>query len=323
MGGDFAPREIVKGAVLAARTDGTNIILVGPKDRLKAELSDCSAGSLPITIHHNDDFIREGEPPTIALRQRPGVSIAVATGLVKTGHADAVVSMGPTGGVMAAAALLLGTLEGVERPVVGGPFLGFAPQTVVVDLGATVDCKPHQLLSFAVLGCGLARFVLGIPNPTVALLSSGTEEGKGNRQVKEAYELFKESSLNFIGNVEGIDLPRGKANVVVCDGFVGNILFKLAEGLGAAVADYIRSRADSLPQADLENLAAEVFHLTNPGERMGGPLLGINGVSVVGHGRSTAKAVAGAIAIARLCVEIDLVGGLSAELSRVGKILRT
>ncbi len=319
MGGDFAPAETVAGAVQAASKGGVQVMLVGDPQKVQPELARYDTRALPIAAIPSEGVIQEGEPPALALRQKPRASILVATGLVKQRHADACVSMGSTGAAMAAAAVVLGIIEGIERPALGGPVVGFANRSVIIDLGTNLDCKPIQLLSYAVIGDVFARLFWGIEKPRVALLSVGAEAGKGNRQVKEAAELFASSGLNFIGNVEGHDLPQGKAEVVVCDGFVGNIIMKLNEGLGQAVADHLRARLKGkLPGAELEQLAREVYELHNVVETMGGgPLFGVNGVSVVGHGRARAEAVARAIGTARLAVESGFISRLNEELARV------
>jgi len=224
--------------------------------------------------------------------------------------------MGSTGATMASAAFILGTLEGLERPCLGGPFLGLAPRTVVVDMGSNVDCRPSLLLGFAAMGTVFARNFLGIENPRVGLLSVGSEESKGNRQVAEGYQLFKQSNLNFIGNVEGMDFFTEKADVIVCDGFVGNILMKFTEGLGAAMSAYLRETLDGkLPTADLEPIVSKVWATNNLPKKLGGPLFGVNGAVIIGHGASKAEGVAGAIDTARRIVEIDLVESMRAELA--------
>lgn len=316
MGGDYAPSEVVKGAVEAARKGGVEILLVGDQAPVEEELKRIGGPALPIVP--SEGKITEEEHPALAFRQKPRASVIVATGLVKAGRADAIVTIGSTGAAMAAATIILGLFEGLERPALGGPFLGLAPGTVVLDLGSNVDCRPSQLVSFAVLGSVFARFYLGTENPRVALLSVGAEEAKGNRQVREAIPLFRESGLNFVGNVEGMDLFTGRADVIVCDGFVGNVLVKFAEGLGAAMAGYIRkSLAGRLPDREVEELASSVWGLTNIARKTGGPLFGVNGLVVVGHGASRAEGVAGAIETARRCVELRLVEALRDELARV------
>ena len=319
MGGDYAPAEIVAGAVQAARRDGVEIMLVGDQDSVQSELGKHDTRDLAVSTIPSEGVILENEPPALALRRKPKASIIVASGMVKKGHADACVTMGSTGGAMAAAALVLGVIEGIDRPALGGPIIGMAPHTVIIDLGTNVDCSPVQLLSFAVIGDVFARLWWGIERPRVGILSVGAEAGKGNRLVREASELLDECGLNFIGNLEANDLPQNKAEVVVCDGFVGNIVMKLTEGLGLALSDHLRSMLQSkLPAPELNELVREVFELNNPAETLGGgPLFGVNGVSVVGHGRARAAAVERAIGTAKLAVESRLVPNLNEELARM------
>ena len=321
MGGDYAPSEIVAGAVEAASQSDVQIMLVGDTDEVQSELAKYDAASLRIATVPSEGVISEGEPPALALRHKPRASILVATKMVKEGHAEACVTMGSTGAAMAAAAVVLGMIEGIDRPALGGPIFGLAPKTVIIDLGTNVDCRPSQLLSFAVIGDVFARQFWGVERPRVGILSVGAEAGKGNRQVRETSELFAKSSLNFIGNVEANDLPRSKAEVVVCDGFVGNIVMKLAEGLGQALADHLRtSLHGKLPESELEQLGREVYELSSAVEAAGGgPLFGVNGVSVVGHGRARAQVVQRAIGTAKMVVDGGFIGKLNEELA----LLRT
>ena len=316
MGGDYAPREIVLGAVEAAARGDVEVLLVGDLEAVKGELPSEIPPNLQVIP--SDGVITEGEHPVEALRSKPRASIVLAAGLVKAGKADGYVTMGSTGVAMAAGMVALGTLEGIDRPALGGPFLGLAPKTTVLDMGTSLDCRPSQLLNFGVLGSVFSRVFMDIENPSVALLSVGTEEGKGNRQVKETYRLFSESGLNFIGNVEGIDIPLAKADVVVCDGFVGNILLKFSEGLGLAVVEHLKARlSDKTPEIAREFLE-ELSNLTNFVEHMGGgPLLGLNGIAIVGHGRSKASSVTAAIGIARFALERSLVDMMRQELAQV------
>ena len=184
----------------------------------------------------------EGEPPALALRQKPKASIMVSTGLVKTGHADASVTMGSTGAAMASSAGILGRIPGIERPSLGGPIIGSSPHTFIADLGTNVDCRPSQLQSYAAMGVVFARQFWNVEKPRVAILSVGSEQGKGNSLVQETDELMKTSGLNYIGNVEANDLVHGKAEVVICDGFVGNVIMKLSEGLGESVSDFLKGK---------------------------------------------------------------------------------
>ena len=316
MGGDFAPAEIVKGALLGARLHDVQVILVGDAPVLQSELERLGVPPDSIPLVPSNGSISEGDHPARALRKNPLASVAVATGLVKTGKADAMVSMGSTGGAMASAALGLGLFPGVERPCVGGPFISLAPHTAILDVGSNIDCRPQQLMSFAVMGCVFARKFLGISNPTVGLLSVGSEEGKGNRLVREAFPIFKESGLNFVGNVEGSDILADKTNVVVCDGFVGNILLKFAESLGGSAAVFLHEKLrGKLPDEDLRRLSESFYDLTNRSRKTSGPLFGVNGNVIVGHGASKSREVAGAIETAKRCIGWDLANSIKQELA--------
>ncbi|MDP6102675.1 MAG: phosphate acyltransferase PlsX [Dehalococcoidia bacterium] len=316
MGGDHAPGEIVRGAVDAAARGDVDVLLVGEPEAIEVSMPSPVPATLQVVP--SQGVITEEEHPLEALRSKPGASMVVAAGLVREGKAHAYVTMGSTGAAMATGVIALGNLEGIERPALGGPFLGLAPKTTLVDLGGSIDSRPSQLLNHGVLGSVFAKVFLDIDNPSVALLSVGSEEGKGNRQVREAYQLFQQSSLNFIGNVEGMDVPLGKANVVVCDGFVGNILMKFAEGLGTAVVEYLRARAPNGVDRMAGELLGELANLTNYVEHLGGgPLLGLNGVAIVGHGRSKAPSVTAAIDMACIALERNLVELMGRELALV------
>ena len=325
MGGDHAPSEIVKGAVEFAASGEGQVMLVGDPEAVQRELSAYEVSRLPIGVIPSEGVIEEGEPPALALRQKPKASILVATGMVKRGLADASVTMGSTGAAMAAAAVVLGLAKGVERPALGGPVVGAAPNTCILDLGTNVDCRPTQLLSFGAIGDVFARSFWGVENPRVALLSVGAEVGKGNRQVRETTDLFVKSGLNFIGNIEANDVPRGRADVVVCDGFVGNIVMKLTEGLGQQIERHLRSSLSGrLAEEDLEELLGEIFEMNNIVEsRGGGPLLGVNGVSVVGHGAARSGAVTRAIGTAKLTVEIGFIPRMNRQLEALDAQVNT
>ncbi|MCX6000658.1 MAG: hypothetical protein NTU41_14040, partial [Chloroflexi bacterium] len=239
MGGDHAPTEVVKGAVQAARDLQVEVFLTGPIKIIEEEVSKLDTANLPVHLVDAKDVIKDGEHPIIAVMRKPNSSLAVATRLVKDGKADAVMSAGSTGALIVSAYQYLGTLPGVDRPIIGGPFIQLAPATFVLDMGANVGCQAAHMLNFAVTGSVFVKKFLGIAEPTVGLLNVGVEEGKGNEVVKEAYALLKESGLNFIGSVEGMDIPLGRANVIVCDGFVGNILLKFSEGLGKGLSEWL------------------------------------------------------------------------------------
>ena len=317
MGGDNAPEEIVTGAVQAAQA-GIAILLVGMPERVQPILDQHNAAGLPIRLIPSEDAIEETQQPALALRRNPRASIGVATALVQRGDADAVVSMGPTGAAMVAAVQLLGMMDGIERPILGGPFLGFAPQTTLLDLGVNIDSKPAQFLDFAAIGAVFCRKYLEIPNPTVALLNVGGEEGKGNRQMKDAYFLLQNSGFNFIGNIEGHEYFNGKANVVIVDGFVGNILLKYSEGLGEALVRYLSDRLDGKVDAEtMSDLSRDMMSKMSALDSFGGPMWGINGVSIVGHGRGRAQQVQAAIETARMIVRRDVIPAIREELARV------
>jgi len=318
MGGDFAPAEIVKGAIDAATELGVDIILVGRPDEVKQELSKHEIGRSSICVVAASDVIRDGQEAAFEVFKRPDNSISVSTRLVKDGEADAVVSAGNTGACMVSALQHLGMLPGLDRPMVGGAFLGLAPNTVVLDLGAVVGAQPYHMLNFAVAGTVYVRSFMNIENPTVGLLNVGAEEGKGNELAKEAYPLLKKSGLNFIGNVEGMDIALGKANVIVCDGFVGNILVKFCEGLGRSVRDWLQKQLKS--DIEARRLAAattELYSLMSPATAMGGgPMWGVNGVACVAHGNSKAPQIVGTIRQAILAIENGFVDRLRSELER-------
>ena len=309
MGGDFGPAETVRGAVLAAAKGGVTVLLVGDEQAVRQELDGRDASSLPIQVVPSEGVIVEGEHPARALVSKPKSSIAVCAGLVKDGKADAFISMGSTGASMAASVLGLGLFPGLNRPTLGGPFIGLAPKTTIIDIGANIDSRPEQLLNFGALGASFQRFWLETENPRVGLLSVGSEEGKGNKQVQEAFALFKTSGLNFVGNIEGHDIFADKADVIVCDGFVGNILLKYTEGLAEAAARFLgKALGPDSPAVQ------QVKALASSAEHGAGPLFGVQGLAMAGHGSTLGEGIATAIGLAQRCLDIDLVGHLREDL---------
>jgi glycerol-3-phosphate acyltransferase PlsX len=321
MGGDYAPGEIIKGAVSAAEQGGVEITLVGPVDTLETELAKYSIGHLPIRCIAASGVITEDEHPALAIRHKPNASVAVAARLVKMGDADAIVSAGSTGAVAASAILNIGTIKGIERPAVGGPITGFAPNTILMDCGANVDCKSYQLLNFAIMGCVYAEKLLNVANPTVALLSTGVEEGKGNEVVRETFPLLQKSGLNFIGNIEGSEILSGRANVIVCDGFMGNVLLKFYESMGDYAGAMMRKKLKGYPlPGRVRKKLDEFVSLTKvtEGESVGGGLLwGVDGIVFAMHGNSRAPQVAKTIMRAREAVKADLINSIKSELARI------
>ena len=320
MGGDNSPEVTVAGAILSTRQNKFNVLLVGDKASLEKELSKHDTENLSIKIIPSEGKIEDSEAPALGLRQKPKASIVVATSLVKKGKADAVISMGSTGATMAAAVVLLGTIDGIDRPAIGGPIVGSAPNQVILDLGSNLDCKPQQLVGFGVLGSVFSQDLLKIPNPKIGLLSVGSEEGKGNSQIKEATELFKKSGLNFIGNIEGNDLVTGKADIVVCDGFVGNVVLKLVESLSIGLANQLQTALtnSSMPTEVISGLMKKLISDNNVVDaRGGGPIFGVNGVSIIGHGSASADTVHRAIEMAAMCVSSKLIEGMNKQVPDV------
>ena len=312
MGGDGSPAARVEGAVAAARELDVEVVLVGDEEAVRGELARCGADGLPIVVQPSEGVVAEGEHPALALRRKPSSSIAVTLGLVKAGRAHAAVSVGSTGATMAASVLALGMFPGLERPTLGGPFIGLAPGTTIIDLGANVDCKPSQLLSFGALGASFTRVHLGVDDPRVGLLSVGAEDGKGNRQAQEALPLFQASGLNFVGNVEGNEIFTNRADVIVCDGFVGNVLLKYTEGLAAAAGRHLASKLGPDHPA-----VQAIAGLADAAESSGGPLFGVNGVVIAGHGRSSAASIARSIGVARRMLSVGLLDAMRDDLARV------
>ncbi len=324
MGGDYAPGEVVKGAVYAVQKGDMEVILTGPLSILEGELAKYgSSDNLPIRCVEASEVIKEGESPALAIRQKRNSSIVIATKLVKTGEADAVVSAGSTGATAVSAIVYLGMIEGLERPAIAAPFKGLGSNVIVIDIGGNVDCKPHQFLSFAIAGSIYARKLFNIANPTVGLLSTGVEEGKGTEAVREAYSLLKNSGLNFVGNVEGSDILSGRANVVVCDGLVGNVLIKFYQSLGNYAVDFIKRKLRKYPLSGriVNSLFTRLFpvaRLAYEGEEAGGGILwGVDGVVRITHGACRAPHIAHAIASAKNSVQADVVGYLKSELAKV------
>ncbi|TET16528.1 MAG: phosphate acyltransferase PlsX [Dehalococcoidia bacterium] len=324
MGGDYAPDEIVKGAVAAAEKGDVEVILVGPIDTVEAELAKYNISGLPIHCVKADDFIKEEEHPALAVRRKPNSSIAVATKMVKTGEADGLLGATATGALVTSAIQFLGMVEGIDRPVLGGVLSGTAPNTVIFDLGVNMDCKPQHLLTFAIIGTVYARIFLNIANPTVALLSIGKEEGKGNQLARETYPLLQKSGLNFIGNVEGNGILTGQANVIVCDAFVGNVIFKFSESGAEIIGNYFKSKMKSYPMIShllKDKVKDLVASLSLPDSVGGGLIWGVDGIVLKMHGHSRAPDVTKKIAQVKMAVESDIVGCLKSELATIRKKL--
>jgi len=297
MGGDHAPRETVRGAIDYAEARTDEVILVGDVQRIEREIEEYGRGHpTGISLVDAPEVITMGDHPSAALRAKRRASVVVATELVRDGHADAVVSAGSTGATMAAAVFRLGRIEGIERPALGAHLVTPEGPIMILDVGANVDCDADNLLQFAVMGSIYAEHVLHVSQPRVGLLNIGEEAEKGNRLSQEANRRLRQASLNFVGNVEGNDLITHHADVVVCDGFIGNVILKFFEGLTTYIFRSVREDLQQGPVAPLALLAlrpgfARIRHRFDY-ERFGGtPLLGVRGVSIVTHGRAKARMV--------------------------------
>jgi len=301
MGGDRGPEVNVEGAVMAAREFGTAVTLVGKEEVLRQHLQQHDTRGLPLTIQHALEAVEMGESPLAALRRKKHSSIRIGIELVKRGEVDAFVSAGNTGAVMATALVVLGALPGVERPAIAVGLPTLTGKAILLDAGANAECKARHLVQFAIMGNVYARDILGLPRPRVGLLSIGEEESKGNELTREAFkELEEEPSLNFLGNVEGRDVFSGNYDVIVCDGFTGNVALKISESvldtllhlLREEFGQNLRGKAGSL-------LLVPAFRRfkkrVDPSEFGGAPLLGVDGVCVISHGRSTGKAIKNAL----------------------------
>ncbi len=305
MGGDHAPENIIEGAVKALRDmpGEREILFVGDSGAIKTELSKYDTSGLPIRIVHTTQVVEMDEPPAAAIMKKPDSSIVRAMGLLRTGDADGFFSAGSTGAVTAGAWLKLKPLEGIERPALATTLPNLVGTGVLLDAGANSDCRPRHLVQFAVMGNVFARDVLGIENPRVGLMNIGEESTKGNDLTREVFTLLETKNLNFIGNVEGRNVFDGTVDVIICDGFVGNVIIKVSESLAYALD---RTFRDEIMKSPIRRFGA---YLVKPAFRRlrkkvdyaeygGAPLLGVNGVCVVGHGRSSPGAVANAIAVA-------------------------
>jgi len=306
MGGDFGPRVVVPAAVEAAR-EGIAIALVGDEERIKAELAGCNAEGLDIRIVHAAQVVEMDDKPADALRRKKDSSIQVACRLVKDGEAHGVVSAGNSGATVACGMFVLGRIKGVQRPALAGILPTEKDPVVLIDVGANVDTKPQHLFQFGLMADVLARDVLGMDNPSVGILSIGEEEGKGNAAVREAFDLLKKSQLRFIGNVEGRDIFTGEVDIVVCDGFVGNVVLKLSEGLATSLGRVLKNELKSSWLSKLGALlsirAFKRFRkVTDYAEYGGAPLLGLKDIVIVAHGKSNKLAMVNCIRMAAIAV---------------------
>ena len=305
MGGDYAPCELVAGTVDAARTlpGISKLFLVGDGTAIRKELAKYGAISPKIEVRHCTEVVGMEESPASAVRRKKDSSISRSLDLVKNGEADAVFSAGNTGAAVAATTLKLRTLEGVERPVIAAVIPSPAKPFILIDAGANPDCTPRRLAQFAVMGNVFAHEIMGVAQPTIGLLSVGTEDSKGSGFTKDAFQILEKSHLNFVGNVEGHDLFEGKVDVIVCDGFVGNVVLKTCEAVAHAMKTWLKEEFTKTPVRMLgalllKNAVAAIKKKSDPSTYGGAPLLGANGVVIIGHGVAKAPAVCNGIRVA-------------------------
>ncbi|MBI3986373.1 MAG: phosphate acyltransferase PlsX [Lentisphaerae bacterium] len=325
MGGDFAPKEIVAGAVQAAR--GLPLVrkisLVGDETAIRAELKTLPACPEKIEIVHASEVVGMEESPAVAIRRKKDSSVGRAVDLVKSGDADAMVSAGNTGAVVVAATLKLRTLDGIERPAIATVMPSPKAPFVLIDAGANTDCTARLLVQFAVMGHVYSREILGQANPVVGLMSVGTEDTKGNEITKEAFRLLTQANLNFKGNIEGHDLFTGEIDVAVCDGFVGNVILKTAESAAHAIATWMKAEFTAnwvrmLGALLLRGAGRAMKQRMDPSNYGGAPLLGVNGVCIISHGAAKAHAVFHAVRVACESVSHKVNDQIVNEMRRVG-----
>ncbi len=311
MGGDYAPQEIIMGSILANKKYGIPLILVGRSELIYPYIS--KENNLKgVQILDAPEVVGMAESPVEALKNKKKSSLKIACELVKEKEAHSLISAGNSGAVLAFAVVTIGLIKGIDRPGLAIPLPSYHNYTVVIDVGANVECKPKNLYQFAIMGHYYAQLLLNIKNPKIGLLSNGEEEGKGNSLVKETHNLLKKSDLNYIGNVEGRDIFYGKCDVAVCDGFVGNVLLKTAEGVGEMIALSLKKEITSSLKASFGFLLSKgafkrFFKKVDYSEYGGAPLLGLKGGCFICHGRSKAKSICNAIKVAHYFYENKIV----------------
>jgi phosphate acyltransferase len=319
MGGDHAPKAVVEGCVQALQKADIKIIITGRESEIKAELAKHKYDEGRISVIHTEEVIEPNEAPVMALRKKKDSSMVRALNLVKNGEADALISAGSTGALMAGATLILGRIKGVDRVALAPVMPGKNAAFMVIDAGANVDCKPNYLVQFAHMGKVYFENVLGVKNPTVGLVNIGAEEEKGNELTKAAFPLLKESGFNFAGNVEPRDVSSGDVNVLVCDGFVGNTILKMYEGVASNIFSMLKVEIMSSFRSKIGGILLKpVFDgfkkKFDYSEYGGTAFLGAKGICIKAHGSSDAKAFKNAIRQAKDCFDKDIISKIENEL---------
>ncbi len=316
VGGDNAPEVTVQGALEVVERFGIPVLLVGPHRTVRRELGRFRKLPDGLELVDAPDVVTMDDPPVVVLRKKRRSSLTVCAELVGEGHAVAMVTAGNTGAAWVAAKARIGLIDGIERPALAAMLPSAKGHTLVLDVGATIECRPEHLLRFALMGSIYADAVLGVENPRVGLISVGEEEGKGGRRVREQHEALKEAGVNFIGNVEGRDIFLGDVDVVVCDGFTGNVILKVAEGVGELLVNVLKEETRRSPVYSAGLLAAKgafrnLKRRVDYSEYGGAPLLGVRGPCLIGHGRSNAKAIVNAVRSAAAYAASDAVGQIA------------
>jgi glycerol-3-phosphate acyltransferase PlsX len=324
MGGDFGSAPNVEAAIDVAREFGHEIVLVGKQDQIRPLLNQHNTANLHLPIVHASEVIEMDEHPAMAVKSKKDASMNVGMRMVKNGEADAFVTMGNSGGGLASALLNLGRIRGIQRPAISSVYPTAKGWVFVLDIGANADCKPEYLLQFGLMGSIYSERVLNVRKPRVAIISNGEEEGKGSELVQQSFALLKQAPINFIGNAEGRDLPEGLADVYVTDGFTGNVIVKLSEGMGSFIKGMLREEITRTTVGKVGGLLIQdaikrVSKRTDYEEIGGAPLLGVDGVVIIGHGRSNARAIRNAMLRAAECVDRGVVEAIEKGLETLPK----
>jgi glycerol-3-phosphate acyltransferase PlsX len=322
MGGDFSPNAVVEGCIAAIKEYGVDILITGPEDLIREELKKYSYNGDKIKIVDAKEIISTNEHPVMAVKRKKDSSLVKALNLVKNGEADAIISAGSTGAFLAGCTLIVGRIKGIDRPALAPVMPGKNGPFMIIDSGANAECKPHYLVQFALMGKTYFENILKIANPSVGLVNIGIEEEKGNELSKSAHKLLKEASLNFMGNVEAREIPTGDINVLVCDGFVGNVILKLYEGAVANIFDILKTSIMSSFRTKLGGILLKpVFKKFKKDfdykEYGGAAFLGVNGICIKAHGSSDAKAFKNAIKQATIFHENKVVDKLKLEIEKL------
>ncbi|GAB6282339.1 MAG: phosphate acyltransferase PlsX [Ignavibacterium sp.] len=329
MGGDNAPLNVVLGSVEAVSEDEQiNIILVGKKTEIDDIINSKNLNRKNISIVNANEIIDMGDSPTKAIKSKPDSSIVVSANLVNQGGGDAFVSAGNTGAVVAASTFIIGRLEGIERPTIGTFIPSRSKVTTLFDIGAFVDSKPQHLVSYAIMASNYVKEIYGIENPSIGILSVGEEDEKGNKLTKEAAELLRKTNLNFIGNIEGRDILKGKVNAIICDGFIGNILLKFGESFPSFIKYLLKNYAsqslsNKIKIGLVQNSLREVMKPFDYEEYGGVPLLGVKKVVIIGHGVSTPKAIKNMIIRAKEILENNLINKIENSITKYYSLIKT